>query len=167
MALQERKAGGKTKRTRSASQDSRNAMVKAQEMLDRETDDVATSMIGYDGLVIDEAHEYKQLGFATAMQRGVKGVDPSYSKKSQGVYLKTQACWRTRTASMWCLHWYAYQQHRSRDMDVHALSMPADTMREYGINLFRRLCAQLRQYPQMLEFSTNGKYKENNALQVM
>ena len=69
-----------------------NAEVKALEMLDRRTDDVENfDDMGIDALLIDEAHEYKHLGFATAMQRGVKGVDSSYSKKSQGVYLKTQA----------------------------------------------------------------------------
>ncbi len=69
-----------------------NAEVKAMEMLDRRTDDVENfDDMGIDALLVDEAHEYKHLGFATAMQRGVKGVDPSYSKKSQGVFLKTQA----------------------------------------------------------------------------
>lgn len=50
-------------------------------MLDRRTDDVENfDDMGIDVLLVDEAHEYKHLGFATAMQRGVKGVDPSYSK---------------------------------------------------------------------------------------
>ena len=67
-----------------------NASVKAKEMLDRQTDDVEDfDDMGIDALLVDEAHEYKHLGFATAMQRGVKGIDPSFSKKSQGVYLKT------------------------------------------------------------------------------
>ncbi len=69
-----------------------NAEVKAKEMLDRATDDVEDfDSMGIDAILVDEAHEYKHLGFATAMQRGVKGVDPSFSKKSQGVFLKVQA----------------------------------------------------------------------------
>lgn len=69
-----------------------NAEVKARELLDRATDDVEDfDSMGIDAILVDEAHEYKHLGFATAMQRGVKGVDPSPSKKSQGVFLKTQA----------------------------------------------------------------------------
>ena len=54
------------------------------------TDDVENfDDMGIDALLVDETHEYKHLGFATAM--AWKGVDPSYSKKSQGVFLKTQA----------------------------------------------------------------------------
>ena len=71
------------------------------------------------------------------MQRGVKGVDPSYSKKSQGVFLKTQAIleknngrnviFATGTpisntaAEIWTFMRYL---------------MPADTMKEYGIYYF-------------------------------
>ena len=69
-----------------------NAAAKAQEQLDRATDDVENfDDMEIDAVLVDEAHEYKHLGFSTAMQRGVKGVDPSYSKKSAGVYLKTRA----------------------------------------------------------------------------
>ena len=69
-----------------------NAEIRAKEMLDRAVDDVDNfDDMGIDAILVDEAHEYKHLGFATAMQRGVKGVDPSYSKKAQGVYLKAQA----------------------------------------------------------------------------
>ena len=60
-------------------------------------------------LLVDEAHEYKHLGFATAMQRGVKGVDPSYSKKSQGVFLKTQAILeKEQRTERNIRHWYTH-----------------------------------------------------------
>ncbi len=101
-----------------------NAEVKAMEMLDRRTDDVENfDDMGIDALLVDEAHEYKHLGFATAMQRGVKGVDPSYSKKSQGVFLKTQAILEKKQRTERNLrNRYTHQQHRRRDLDVHALS---------------------------------------------
>ena len=141
-----------------------NAEVKAMEMLDRRTDDVENfDDMGIDALLIDEAHEYKHLGFATAMQRGVKGVDPSYSKKSQGVYLKTQAVleknngrnviFATGTpisntaAEIWTFMRYL---------------MPADTMKEYGIYYFDDFVRNFGNIQQMLEFSTSGKFKENN-----
>ena len=141
-----------------------NAEVKAMEMLDRRTDDVENfDDMGIDALLIDEAHEYKHLGFATAMQRGVKGVDPSYSKKSQGVYLKTQAVleknngrnviFATGTpisntaAEIWTFMRYL---------------MPADTMEEYGIYYFDDFVRNFGNIQQMLEFTTSGKFKENN-----
>ena len=112
---------------------------------------------------MDLSHEYKHLGFATAMQRGVKGVDPSYSKKSQGVFLKTQAIleknngrnviFATGTpisntaAEIWTFMRYL---------------MPADTMKEYGIYYFDDFVRNFGNIQQMLEFTTSGKFKENN-----
>lgn len=141
-----------------------NAAVKAQEMLDRRTDDVENfDDMGIDALLIDEAHEYKHLGFATAMQHGVKGVDPSYSKKSQGVYLKTQAIleknngrnviFATGTpisntaAEIWTFMRYL---------------MPKDTMKEYGIYYFDDFVRNFGNIQQMPEFNTSGKFKEVN-----
>ena len=141
-----------------------NAAVKAQEMLDRRTDDVEDfDDMGIDALLIDESHEYKHLGFATAMQRGVKGVDPSYSKKSQGVYLKTQAVleknngrnviFATGTpisntaAEIWTFMRYL---------------MPKDTMKEYGIYYFDDFVRNFGNIQQMPEFNTSGKFKEVN-----
>lgn len=141
-----------------------NAAVKAKEMLDRQTDDVENfDDMGIDALLVDEAHEYKHLGFATAMQRGVKGVDPSFSKKAQGVFLKTQAVMEKNNgrnvvfatgtpisntaAEIWTFMRYL---------------MSADTMKEYGIYYFDDFVRNFGNLTQMLEFTTSGKFKENN-----
>ena len=159
-ALKKRTANDEKKRAVAL----QNAEVKAMEMLDRRTDDVENfDDMGIDALLVDEAHEYKHLGFATAMQRGVKGVDPSYSKKSQGVFLKTQAVleknngrnviFATGTpisntaAEIWTFMRYL---------------MPADTMKEYGIYYFDDFVRNFGNIQQMLEFTTSGKFKENN-----
>lgn len=141
-----------------------NAEVEAKEMLDRRTDDVENfDDMGIDALLVDEAHEYKHLGFATAMQRGVKGIDPSYSKKSQGVYLKTQAVleknngrnvvFATGTpisntaAEVWTFMRYL---------------MPADTMKQYGIYYFDDFVRNFGNLKTMAEFTTSGNFKEVN-----
>ena len=141
-----------------------NASVKAKVMLDRQTDDVEDfDDMGIDALLVDEAHEYKHLGFATAMQRGVKGIDPSFSKKSQGVYLKTQAVleknngrnviFATGTpisntaAEIWTFMRYL---------------MPADTMKAYDIYYFDDFVRNFGNLTQMLEFKTNAKFQEVN-----
>ena len=158
--LKKEKASDKKKRAVAL----QNAEVKAREMLDRRTDDVENfDDMGIDALLVDEAHEYKHLGFATVMQRGVKGVDPSYSKKSQGVYLKTKAVleknhgknviFATGTpisntaAEIWTFMRYL---------------MPADTMKEYGIYYFDDFVRNFGNIQQMLEFTTSGKFRENN-----
>lgn len=165
LALQERKAGGKTEKDEKREAKTRqNAMVKAQEMLDRETDDVANfDDMGIDALLIDESHEYKHLGFATAMQRGVKGVDPSYSKKSQGVYLKTQAVLESKNGKNVVFATGTPISNTAAEIwTFMRYLMPADTMREYGIYYFDDFVRNFGNIQQMLEFSTNGKYKENN-----
>jgi len=139
-----------------------NAVARAAEMLDRETDDTLDfDDMGIDALLIDEAHEYKHLGFRTATQRGVKGVDSSYSKKSQGVYLKTQAVlentggknvvFATGTpisntaAEVWTFMRYL---------------VPADTMKAYDIYYFDDFVRNFGLIEQRLEFNASGSYKE-------
>ena len=114
-------------------------------------------------MLIDEAHEYKHLGFATAMQRGVKGVDPSYSKKSQGVYLKTQAVLENKNGKNVVFATGTPISNTAAEIwTFMRYLMPADTMREYGIYYFDDFVRNFGNIQQMLEFSTNGKYKENN-----
>lgn len=141
-----------------------NAAAKAQEQLDRTTDDVENfDDMEIDAVLVDEAHEYKHLGFSTAMQRGVKGVDPSYSKKSAGVYLKTRAVMEksngknvvfatgtpisNTAAEIWTFMRYL---------------MPKHTMEEYGIYYFDDFVRNFGNLTQMLEFTTSGKFRENN-----
>lgn len=69
-----------------------NATVRAEKQLSRRTDEVSNfDEMEIDALLIDEAHEYKHLGFTTSMTRGVKGIDPKGSEKAAGLYLKTRA----------------------------------------------------------------------------
>ncbi len=140
-----------------------NAMVRAEEQLSRATDDVEDfDAMGIDALLVDEAHEYKHLGFSTSMKRGVKGVDPSYSKKAASVYLKTRAVleksggknvvFATGTpisntaAEIWTFMKYL---------------MPKDTMVANDIYYFDDFVRNFGNITQNLEFATNGKFKEN------
>lgn len=162
--LKERREGKTGRDEKREAKTKQNAMVKAQEMLDRETDDVANfDDMGIDALLIDEAHEYKHLGFVTAMQRGVKGVDPSYSKKSQGVYLKTQAVLENKNGKNVVFATGTPISNTAAEIwTFMRYLMPADTMREYGIYYFDDFVRNFGNIQQMLEFSTSGKYKENN-----
>lgn len=139
-----------------------NAVAKAKKQLDRRTDDVSDfDDMGIDALLIDEAHSYKHLGFSTAMQRGVKGVDATGSKKSAGVYLKTRAVfdkvgWKNvvfatgtpisnTAAEIWTFMKYL---------------MPADVMRQHHIYYFDDFVRNFGNISQSLEFTTSGKFKE-------
>ena len=140
-----------------------NAVAKAKKQLDRRTDDVSDfDDMGIDALLVDEAHAYKHLGFSTAMQRGVKGVDSTGSKKSAGVYLKTRAVfdkagWKNvifatgtpisnTAAEIWTFMKYL---------------MPEDKMRQNHIYYFDDFVRNFGNIAQSLEFTTSGKFKEN------
>lgn len=139
------------------------AETKAKEQLDRATDDVQYfDDLGVDALLVDEAHEYKHLGFQTSIGRGIKGIDPSYSKKCAGLYNKTrsvfeQAGWKNvvfatgtpisnTAAEIWTFMKYL---------------MPADVMRANDIYYFDDFVHNFGAISQMLEFATSGKFKEN------
>ena len=141
-----------------------NAEVKALKMLDREVDDVENfDEMGIDALLVDEAHEYKHLGFATAMQRGVKGVDPSFSKKSQGVFLKTQSVLeRNHGRNVVFATGTPISNTAAEIWTFMRYLMPADTMKEYGIYYFDDFVRNFGNISQMVEFKTDGKFAEVN-----
>lgn len=139
------------------------AEARAEEMLARKTDDVADfDHMGIDALLVDEVHNYKHLGFATMMQRGVKGIDPSYAKKSAGLYLKVQSVFEqsggknvvfatgtpisNTAAEIWTFMKYL---------------MPKEVMQENDIYYFDDFVRNFGKISQSLEFATNGKFKEN------
>ena len=138
------------------------AETRAREQLDREVDDVQYfDDLGVDALLVDEAHEYKHLGFQTSIGRGIKGIDPSYSKKCAGLYNKTRsvferAGWKNvvfatgtpisnTAAEIWTFMKYL---------------MPADVMKANDIYYFDDFVHNFGNISQMLEFSTSGKFKE-------
>lgn len=154
----------KEKDAKKAAVTRQNAEVKAREMLDRATDDVEDfDSMGIDAILVDEAHEYKHLGFTTAMQRGVKGVDPSFSKKSQGVFLKTQSVLeKTGGKNVVFATGTPISNTAAEIWTFMRYLMPADVMKDYGIYYFDDFVRNFGNLQQMLEFSTSGKYKENN-----
>ncbi len=141
-----------------------NAAAKAQEQLDRVTDDIENfDDMEIDAVLVDEAHEYKHLGFSTAMQRGVKGVDPSYSKKSAGVYLKTRAVMdRSGGKNVVFATGTPISNTAAEIWTFMRYLMPKHTMEEYGIYYFDDFVRNFGNLTQMLEFTTSGKFRENN-----
>lgn len=63
---------------------------KTERILDRRTDDVLTfEQMGVDALFVDEAHNYKKIGFPSKMSN-VKGIDTSASQRANSMLLKAQ-----------------------------------------------------------------------------
>lgn len=154
----------KQKDEKRAAKTRQNAAAKAQEQLDRVTDDVENfDDMEIDVVLVDEAHEYKHLGFSTAMQRGVKGVDPSYSKKSAGVYLKTRAVMdRSGGKNVIFATGTPISNTAAEIWTFMRYLMPKHMMEEYGIYYFDDFVRNFGNLTQMLEFTTSGKFRENN-----
>lgn len=155
--------GEKKKDAKSRAKASENVAQRAKEQLDRRTDDVEDfDSMGIDALLIDEAHNYKKLGFSTTMQRGVKGIDTSRSKKAAGAYLKTRAVydkagWKNvvfatgtpisnTAAELWTFMRYL---------------MPTDVLKANDMYYFDDFVRNFGSISQMLEFTTSGKFREN------
>lgn len=158
---------GKKKKKKDAKKEAvsrQNAEVRAKEMLDRATDDVPDfDSLGIDAILVDEAHEYKHLGFATALQRGVKGVDPSYSKKSQGVFLKVQSVLeKTGGKNVVFATGTPISNTAAEIWTFMRYLMPADVMKDFDIYYFDDFVRNFGNLQQMFEFKTNGKYEEVN-----
>lgn len=141
-----------------------NEGVRLDIQLERDTDTNVLNFdeIGVDALLIDEAHYYKHLGFTTTMTRGVKGIDPSDSKKSASLYMKIQAV-KDKTggknivmatgtpisntaAEIWTFMKYLCDEN---------------FMRQNGIDFFDNFAHNYGNINTSLEFATNGKFKEN------
>ena len=66
------------------------AKSRVERVLDRKTDDVMSfEKLGIDALFIDEAHNFKKIGFATKMNN-VKGVDFGASQRANSLLLKAR-----------------------------------------------------------------------------
>ena len=152
------------KDAKKAAEQRANAEARAQAMLDRKTDDVADfDDMGIDALLIDEAHNYKHLGFSTMMTRGVKGIDPSYSKRAAALYLKCQSVYErcghrnvvfatgtpisNTAAEIWTFMKYL---------------LPKEVLKENDIYYFDDFVHNFGKINEQLEFQTNGKFKPNN-----
>ncbi len=140
-----------------------NAAVRAEEQLDRTTDDVEDfDAMGIDALLVDEAHEYKHLGFSTSMKRGVKGVDPSYSKKAASVYLKTRAVLEKSSGKNVVFATGTPISNTAAEIwTFMRYLMTKDTMVANDIYYFDDFVRNFGNITQNLEFATNGKFKEN------
>ena len=141
-----------------------NAEAKAQQMLDRKVDEGVYEFddLGIDALLIDEAHEYKHLGFETAMGRDIKGIDPSYSNKSQGLYLKIQSVMeKTGGRNILFATGTPLSNTAAEIWTFMRYLMPREDMEAYNISNFDDFVRNYGRVQTQLEFSTDGRFKAN------
>lgn len=138
-----------------------NAKARAEEMLDRRTDEVENfDDMGIDALLIDEAHNYKHLGFATMMGRGIKGVDSSASKQAPALYLKCQSVYeRCGHRNVVFATGTPISNTAAEIWTFMKFLLPKEVMKENDIYYFDDFVHNFGKISEMLEFATNGKFK--------
>lgn len=153
---------GKKRDAKKEAKTKENAAARAKQQLDRKTDDVSDfDEMGIDALLIDEAHAYKHLGFSTQMQRGVKGVDPSYSKRSAGVYLKLQSIFsRVGRRNVVFATGTPISNTAAEIWTFMKYLLSPDVMKANHIYYFDDFVRNFGRIAQTTEFTTSGKYKE-------
>ena len=136
---------------------------KVKALLDRKTDKTMNfEQLGIDALLIDEAHNYKKLGFQTGLQN-IKGIDTKSSKKAQSTRLKTQyikdnnnnrnVIFATGTpisntmAEMWTFMRYL---------------LPESEIERLDLNIFDSFVRNFGNIEEGAEFTTSGEFKLTN-----
>ncbi|MCF0124343.1 MAG: hypothetical protein HUJ68_01040, partial [Clostridia bacterium] len=152
----------KKKKQKDVEKDKESTKAKAEKQLDRKTDENLLTFddLGIDALLVDEAHNYKHLGFESTIQK-VKGIDKSSSKQAISLLLKIRSV-RARTgnnnivfatgtpisntaAEIWTFMKYL---------------LPDDILEQYGIKHFDDFVHNFGKIATNLEYKTNGQYKE-------
>jgi len=137
-----------------------NVRSRMEGLLDRGVDDALDfDSMGIDALLVDEAHMYKHLGFETAFSRGVKGIDPSFSKRAQGLYLKAQSVYeKSNGRGVVFATGTPVSNTAAEAWTFLRYLMPADKLKEYGIYYFDDFVRNFGRVQQMPEFKADGKY---------
>ena len=141
-----------------------NAQGKAEQMMSRKTDDVATfDDFGVDALMLDEAHNYKNFPITTSMTRGVKGIPKSQSKRSVSVYLKTRDILRKNGGKNVIMGTGTPISNTAGEMWVFMkYLLSKDVMEENAIDMFDNFVRNFGSIETLHEFGASGRYKESN-----
>lgn len=144
-----------------------NKTVALERSLDREVDDIELNFdqLGIDALLIDEAHNYKRLGFDTSIPQGVKGIDSAQSQRAVGLYLKIKSIiersggkniiMATGTPiSNTCAELWTFLRYLSN----------RSVLTENNMRLFDEFVQNYGYIRPDLEFTPTGNYKQINRL---
>lgn len=152
----------KVKDVKRQEQTKSNTRARVKERLDRAVDEVVDfDQMGVDALLVDEAHNYKHLGFATSLARGIRGVSSEASKRSQSVFLKCQAVMdKSNGKNVVFATGTPISNTAAEIWTFLKYLLPADKMKQYDMQYFDDFIHNFGRISQMSEFTTSGKFKE-------
>lgn len=135
---------------------------KAKRQLARKTDDVESfDDMDIDALFVDEAHEYKHLGFESMTGWGIKGIDKTASGKAVSLYCKMQAVFdKTGHKNVVFATGTPISNTAAEIWTFMKYLMPKDVLKANQIYYFDDFVHNFGKITQRPEFKTNGSFKE-------
>lgn len=165
-SIQEAKEEGKVQKTnkQAKKQAARIESIteKAKRQLARKTDDVESfDDMDIDALFVDEAHEYKHLGFESMTGWGIKGIDKTASGKAVSLYCKMQAVFdKTGHKNVVFATGTPISNTAAEIWTFMKYLMPKDVLKANQIYYFDDFVHNFGKITQRPEFKTNGSFKE-------
>ena len=132
---------------------------KTERILDRRTDNVMTfEQMGVDALFIDEAHNYKKIGFPSKMSN-VKGIDTSASQRANSMLLKAQWISENNGGRNVVLATGTPITNTMAEVWTMMNFVAPDILEAYNINSFDEFATTFGTVEPSLEFTATGNFK--------
>lgn len=136
-----------------------SAISRETQKLDRRTDDVLTfEQMGVDALFIDEAHNFKKIGFSTKMQN-VKGVDTGFSERANSLYLKASFVQERNGGRNVILATGTPITNTMAEVWTMMRFVAPEILEDYNIKTFDEFAATFGQVEPSLEQNSTGGFK--------
>lgn len=154
-------AGTKKKKTnvKQQAKKAESTLSRESRKLDRRTDDVLTfEQMGVDALFIDEAHNFKKIGFSTKMQN-VKGIDTGFSERANSLLLKSTFVQERNGGRNVILATGTPITNTMAEVWTMMRFVAPEILEDYNIKTFDEFAATFGQVEPSLEFTSTGNFK--------
>lgn len=149
----------KGKNVKGKAKTSETITAKTERILDRRTDNVMTfEQMGVDALFIDEAHNYKKIGFPSKMSN-VKGIDTSASQRANSMLLKAQWISENNGGRNVVLATGTPITNTMAEVWTMMNFVAPDILDAYNINSFDEFATTFGTVEPSLEFTATGNFK--------
>jgi N12 class adenine-specific DNA methylase len=136
-----------------------------EELLETRKDDNITFLdLGIDTMIIDEAHEFKNLQFHTSLQRVAGLGNPQGSKKAFDLFIKTQALLEKTNNKNLIFLTGTPISNTLAEMFTMQRYLQSTQLKANGLNHFDAWVKQYAKVTTDWELSPSGKYKLNTRL---
>ncbi|MCQ2310196.1 MAG: hypothetical protein MJZ64_00375 [Paludibacteraceae bacterium] len=150
------------KKVKKEAEDRAKMIEKAKRQLSRKTDNIESfDDMDVDALFIDEAHEYKRLGFESMTGWGIKGIDKASSGRAVSLWCKMQTIFdRTDHKNVVFATGTPISNTAAEVWTFMKYLIPKADMQKHHIYYFDDFVHNFGKIIQRPEFKTDGKFKE-------